>query len=102
MPITFHELIAAHSEMLARIACGSIATEPVAFVCQLGELVDDSDLRDNPSFEGTAESLRAAVTLLAEALDRPASSQAQIDFLQAADKHLHDLAADAIARRSSK
>lgn len=94
-PATIHDLIATHSEMLTRLAYTQIETDPAGFVCQLGELADH--YQGSSLLAAAVDSLSAAVTCLAEALDRPEGSAAQQEFLQAANRHLYDLAAHALA-----
>lgn len=89
-PATIHDLITTHQQTIEHFAYGPVETEPAAFICQLGELADhyhDTVLAD------ASDCLSSAVTCLSEALERPDGSAAQQEFLQAADKHLHNLAA---------
>lgn len=89
-PTTIHDLIASHRQTIEHFAYGPVETEPAAFICQLGELADhyhDTILAD------AAGCLSSAVTCLSEALDRADDSRARQEFLHAADKHLHQLAA---------
>ena len=89
-PATITELIATHRQTLEHFAAGPVETEPAAFICQLGELADhyhDTILAD------ASDCLSSAVTCLSEAIDRSDGSQARQEFLHAADKHLHNLAA---------
>jgi hypothetical protein len=94
-PTTVHDLIATHRDMLDHLAFAEIESEPAAFVCQLGEIADRYS--DSPTLASAVDSLSAAVTCLTEALDRPDGSAEQAEFLQAADRHLYNLAAHALA-----
>jgi hypothetical protein len=89
IPLTIHQIIATHAEMLAALAYEPINTDPAAFICQLGEIADHC--LNTPALTSTVNSLSTAITCLTEAFDRENGSNAQQNFLRLADRHLHDL-----------
>jgi hypothetical protein len=94
-PTTIDDIIAAHRNMLDCLAFTEIETQPAAFVHQLGEIADRYS--DSPILAGAVDYLRPAVTCLTTALDQPEGSAEQLESLQAANRHLYNLAAHALA-----